>query len=90
MIKSKTYIAIPPGITIKEYLDDCGMNQTEFAHRMDMPEKHISKLIDGEVPLTPAIAVQLESVLGVPAMFWNNLEALYREKLVRAKQEHKI
>ena len=90
MIKSKTYIAIPPGTTIKEYLDDCGMNQTEFAHRMDMPEKHISKLIDGEVQLTPDVAERLELVFGIPAKFWNNLEALYREKLVRAKQEHKI
>ena len=58
MIKSKTYIAIPPGTTIKEYLDDCGMNQTEFAHRMDMPEKHISKLIDGEVFVFQAASSQ--------------------------------
>ena len=38
MIKSKNYLAIPPGTTIKEYLDGCGMNQTEFALRMDMSE----------------------------------------------------
>ena len=90
MIKSKTYLAIPPGTTIKEYLDGFGMTQKEFSFRMDMSEKHISKLINGEVQLTPDVAERLELVLGVPAKFWNNLEALYREKLVRAKQEHKI
>lgn len=49
---------------------------------MDMSEKHISKLINGEVQLTPDIAVRLEVVLGVPAQFWSKLEAIYREKLI--------
>ena len=90
MIKSKNYLAIPPGTTIKEYLDGCGMNQTEFALRMDMSEKHTSKLINGEVQLTPDVAETIELVFGIPAKFWNNLEALYRQKLIRAKQENKI
>ena len=85
MIKSKNYLAIPPGTTIKEYLDGCGMNQTEFALRMDMSEKHTSKLINGEVQLTPDVAEGLELVFGIPAKFWNNLEALYREKLAKVE-----
>lgn len=90
MIKSKTYIAIPPGATIKEQLNDIGMKQKEFAVRMDMSEKHISKLINGEVMLTHDVAVKLELVLGVPAKFWNNLEAVYREKLARVKAENEM
>ena len=90
MIKSKTYIAIPPGVTIKEQLCDIGMTQKEFAIRMDMSEKHISKLINGEVQLTPDVAERLELVLGVPAKFWNNLEAIYREKLAKAKAENEM
>ena len=50
---------------------------------MDMSEKHISRLINGEVKLTPETAVRLEMVLGVPAKFWNNLEAIYREKIAK-------
>lgn len=57
---------------------------------MDMTEKHISKLINGEVQLTPDVAVRLEMVLGVPAKFWNNLEATYREKIVKAKAENEM
>ena len=90
MIQSRTYIAIPPGETIKEQLNDRGMSQKEFAARMDMSEKHISKLINGEVQLTPATAVRLEMVLGIPAKFWNNLEAIYREKIVKAKAENSM
>ena len=36
MIKSKTYIAIPPGATIKEQISDRKMTQKELAARMDI------------------------------------------------------
>ena len=88
MVRSRSYIATPPGATIKEQLDDRGMSQKEFAARMNMSEKHISKLINGEVQLTPETAVKLEMVLGVPAKFWNNLEAIYREKIIKAEAEN--
>lgn len=88
MVRSSSYIATPPGATIKEQLRDRGMSQKEFAARMDMSEKHISKLINGEVHLTQETAVRLEMVLGVPAKFWNNLEAIYREKIVKAEAEN--
>ena len=38
--------------------------------------------------MTPDVAVRLESVLGIPAQFWNNLEAIYQEKLIKAKEEN--
>jgi len=88
MIRSRSIVATPPGATIKEQLVDRGMSQKEFASRMDMSEKHISRLINGEVQLTPEVAVRLEMVLGVPAHFWSNLEAIYREKLVKADAEN--
>ena len=81
MIRSRSTIATPPGATIKEQLVDRGMSQKEFAERMDLSEKHISKLINGEAQLTSDVAVRLEMVLGVPAQFWSKLEANYREKL---------
>ena len=88
MVRSRSYIATPPGATIREQLNDRGLTQKEFAVRMDMSEKHISKLINGDVQLTPETAVRLEMVLGVPAKFWNKLEAIYREKIVKAEAEN--
>lgn len=55
---------------------------------MNMSQKHISRLINGEVQLTLEVAVRLEMVLGVPAKFWNNLEAIYREKLAKVEVEN--
>ena len=51
--RSKTYIAVPPGESIKEQLEYRGMTQKAFAARMDMSEKHISHLLNGDVQLRP-------------------------------------
>lgn len=90
MLESKSYIATPPGVTIQEQLDDRGMMQKEFAKRIDISEEYISKLIDGEVHLTPEMAEKLELVLGVPASFWNKLEAIYQEKLAKIRNEFRM
>lgn len=90
MLESKSYIATPPGVTIKEQLIDLHMTQKEFSRRMGMSEKHISKLVNGEVHLTPDTAEKLELVLGVPAGFWNKLEAIYQEKLAKARSENDL
>lgn len=87
MKRNQTYIATPPGATIKEQIGMLGMNQKELAARMGMSEKHISKLINGEVQLTVDVAVRLEMILGLPAQFWCNLESIYREKLLRIEEE---
>lgn len=90
MTRSRSYIATPPGATIKEQLEDRGMSQKEFASRMGMSEKHISHLINGEVQLTHDVAYRLEMVLGLPANFWSNLEAIYREKIAKAEAENAL
>ena len=90
MARSRSYIATPPGATIKEQLEDRGMSQKEFASRMGMSEKHISHLINGDVQLTSDVAYRLEMVLGLPAKFWNNLEAIYREKLAKVEAENAL
>ena len=89
-MRSRTYIAVPPGATIREQLKEKGMSQKEFALRMDMSQKHISRLVNGDVLLTAETALRLETVLGVPAQFWNNLESVYREKLIRAEAENAL
>ncbi len=88
MKRSKTYIATPPGATIKEQLEDRNMSQKEFAARLGISEKHLSKLINGDVLLTFEMSSKLETVLGIPASFWNNLEAIYRDKMIKADEEN--
>ncbi len=78
---------IPPGETILELLEERGIKQTELAERMGRPPKVINEIIKGKSAITADTAIQLEQVLGVPAKFWNNLEANFREILARSKAE---
>lgn len=88
--RSKTFTAVPPGMTIKEVLEDHHMTQKELAARLGLSEKHISKLINGEVPLTQDVAIRLERVLDIEASFWNGLEAAYREAILKVEYENSI
>ena len=88
MIMSENYIAVPPGATIKEQLEERGWTQKFFATKMHMSEKHISRLINGKVMLTYETANKLEQVLGILAKFWNGLEAAYQEDLIKVKAEN--
>ena len=76
----------PPGETIQDALEELGMTQNEFAIRMGLTPKHVSALVNGKGPITPGVALSLESVLGVPARFWLNLDANYQEFLSRKQQ----
>lgn len=87
---SKNFVAIPPGETIKEMLEDRQISQVEFATRMELSTKHVCQLLNGKVELTPETAVKLEFVLGMPAQFWSNLEAGYRTDLVKVRQENEL
>ena len=80
MERKHNFIETPPGATIKEQLEDKGISQNEFATKMEMSEESLNRLLDGRARLTSEIATKLENILGVPAKFWLNLEAVYRKK----------
>ena len=76
--------AVSPGETLREVLQEAGMTQNELARRAELSPKHVNQLAKGRVSLTPAVAMKLEQVLGVPsARFWITREAHYRTRLIR-------
>jgi len=83
-------IAIPPGETLRETLDAIDLPQAELARRMGRPQKTINEIVQGKAQITPETAIQLESVLGIPAAFWNNLEKQYRETLAAIEAERAL
>ena len=82
-------LAIPPGETIKEMLEDRHMIQRELAFKTGLSESYISRLIKGKTTLFPEIAKVLSNVLGPSPTFWLNLEAGYRRDLELEKEEKK-
>ena len=74
-----------PGDTLAEHLEYTGMTQAELADRMGRSKKTINDIIQGKAQITPETALQLESVVGIPADFWMELERRYRLKLAEIK-----
>ncbi len=76
----------PPGDTIRDILEDIGMSQAELARRMGRPSNKINQIIKGKKAITAETALELESVLGLPASFWMNREQNYQLALSQQKQ----
>ncbi len=72
----------PPGDTLLETIETLAISQTELAERMNCPLKLVQEIIKGEARIAPDIALQLETVLGVPSAFWLERERRYRMELV--------
>jgi addiction module HigA family antidote len=83
-------IAIAPGETITEVLEDLGMSQTELAERMGRPLNKVNEVVNGKRAITPETAQELELVLGLPAPFWMNLEANYQLARKRLAGEQRL
>ena len=91
MATKQTYIyepdyAIPPGKTLEETIEVLDMTQKELAERTGLTLQTVNRIFKGEQPITYETANKLEYVTGYPASFWNNLEAQYREQLVKAEE----
>jgi HTH-type transcriptional regulator/antitoxin HigA len=87
----KGEVASAPGDTLKETLDALRMTQSDLSRRTGLTPKTISGIINGKEPLSQQTALQLETVLGVPASLWNNLERQYQEygaRNVQAEEMH--
>lgn len=83
-------IAIPPGESIKEYLEALSMTQTELAARLGITTKHLNNIISGNSPITYETALKLEIVIGPSAEFWINLEQNYQLDKARLEEEKKL
>lgn len=76
----------PPGEILEEKLQELGMTQAELAERIGRTKKTVNEIVKGKAPLLPETAVQLERVLGIPARFWANAEANFRQHLARDEE----
>ena len=77
--------AIPPGDTLRAVIEANRMTQADLSRRAGMSSKHINQIIQGIASITPDTALALERVLGVPAQFWNALEANHQARELRLR-----
>lgn len=82
--------AIAPGVTLLELVESLSMTQKEFAVRTGLTEQSINRIFKGEQPISYETSNRLELVTGVPANYWNNLEAQYRAQLARNLERERL
>ncbi len=83
-------IVTPPGEILEEKLRELGMSQAELADRIGRTKKTVNEIIKAKAPLLPETAIQLERVLGIPARFWTNAEANYRQWLAHQEEARRL
>ncbi|MGL5977774.1 MAG: HigA family addiction module antitoxin [Erysipelotrichaceae bacterium] len=76
-IEFKEKIAFHPGYYIKEYIDESGLTQEDFAKRLDTTPKNLSLLIRGQQSLSNDIAMKLSRMLNTSIGYWLNLQNAY-------------
>jgi len=81
-----------PGEHLKEILESYGINQSEFARRLGVTHCAINEIINGKRSVSPRMAQLMHGGLGISAMFWMNMQAMYdlTSKRINKKQTPKL
>ena len=82
-------IAIHPGETLADVLEERRLNHAEIAALMGNSPDVVSRIIRGESDINRDIAVSLENALGIPAQFWINLQSLFDATQRRIKAQNR-
>ena len=78
-----------PGTVLEQKLYESGMSRKELAQRINVSEKHISTVINGNHGISAAFARKLGYVFESTA-YWLKVQAEYDEEQTRIKEEHSI
>ena len=66
-------------------LDERGLTQKWLAEELKCAERKISEICNNKRGLSPAFALQLESVFGISAEFWVTMQAKWELQIERDK-----
>ena len=89
-VEYKDIIAFHPGYYVKDVIDDLEMSQREFAKRLEITDKTISKLLSGEAPLSKEIAKKMSQMLGTSVEVWLELQKKYEDKCCQIEQQNEL
>ena len=81
IVENINLIAFHPGQYIGELIEDYQLTQKEFAEKLEVSPKTISKLVDGEESISNDLAQKLEKLTNISMKTWLNLQASYDRKV---------
>lgn len=80
IVENIDLIAFHPGQYIGELIEDYQMTQKEFAEKLGVAPRTISKLVNGEDSISNDIAQKLEKLTNISMKTWLNLQASFDRK----------
>ena len=64
----------PGKMLFEEFLKPLGVSRQQMAEAVQLPGQQVDQIIDGQQPVTPAVALRLAKYLGMSTTFWVNLQ----------------
>ncbi len=89
-VEYKDIIAFHPGYYVKDIIEDLKMNQCEFAKRLEITDKTLSKLLSGEAPMSREIAKKMSQMMGTSVDVWLKLQKKYDDKCCQIEQQNEL
>lgn len=81
IVEYKALNAFHPGQYVEELIEDYNVTQKEFAERLGVPAKTVSKLVNAEESISKETAHKLAKISGVSMQTWLNLQNAYDIKM---------
>lgn len=82
--------AVHPGRMLDEWLDENNMSQGQIAARLGRSIKNVNQIVNGLADVSPDLALALETVTGVPARLWLNMQSQYDADVARLRQAESL
>ena len=89
-VEYRNKIAFHPGYYIKEYIDEMGLTQEDFANRLGTSSKNISYIIHGEQSISIDLATKLSRVIGTSVKYWINLQNEYDTLILEFNNKNEL
>jgi HTH-type transcriptional regulator/antitoxin HigA len=74
-----------PGAILKKELESRGIKQKDFADELQISSSQFNEIVNGKRNVSVDLAVLLEAALGLPAIFWLNLQTRHDLENSRSK-----
>ena len=81
VVEYKELIAFHPGQYVEELIEEYNVTQKEFAERLGVSAKTVSKLVNAEESISKEMAHKLAKLSGVSMQTWLNLQNAYDVKM---------
>ena len=81
IVEYKDLIAFHPGQYVEELIEDYNVTQKEFAERLGVSAKTVSKIVNAEESISKETAHKLAKLSGVSMQTWLNLQNAYDVKV---------